>query len=188
MKNRNAVILAALALLILCALGLSFVFPKSAPDIQKSSDELELEFIPSSRTPACRHERGLFALPAAHAEEPSPQPSDTPAPTLAPDEVRAFLLVSVGGVTYSPIPLTQTGDFVIRQRDTDRVNVVHVTPDSVQMASSTCENQLCVEEGIVTLENKGTRILGGYIICLPNEVTLELYGREELEALLNGAP
>ena len=32
----------------------------------------------------------------------------------------------------------------------------------------------------MTLENKDTRILGNRIICLPNQVTLQLYSRDEL--------
>ena len=32
----------------------------------------------------------------------------------------------------------------------------------------------------MTLENKGERILGNMIICLPNQVTLQLYSRDEL--------
>ena len=66
--------------------------------------------------------------------------------------------------------------------------MVHVTTDSVTMASSTCENQLCVGEGTVTLENKENRILGGYIICLPNSVTLELYSTAEMLELLKSQP
>ena len=66
--------------------------------------------------------------------------------------------------------------------------MVHVTTDSVTMASSTCENQLCVGEGTVTLENKQSRILGGYIICLPNGVTLELCSAEEMAELMRSQP
>ena len=53
------------------------------------------------------------------------------------------------------------------------------------MAFSTCDNQLCVSEGVVTLENKADRILGNYIVCLPNGVTLELLNQAEYLALMS---
>ena len=54
------------------------------------------------------------------------------------------------------------------------------------MKSSTCDNQDCVKQGVVTLENMEERLLGNMIICLPNQVTLSLYTTEELLALLSG--
>ena len=120
----------------------------------------------------------------------SPAVPDADAPTLAleggatasPDEqeARAYLLMTVSGTTYAPLALTSEGDFTIRQEATGAENVVHVTPDSIAMKSANCDNQDCVEQGEVTLENKDTRILGNRIICLPNQVTLQLYSRDEL--------
>lgn len=195
MKNKNLAILAALAALILLVLGASLLVPKSAPVIQKDVNELELDFEPSSALPR-GHRHGLWAfLPSAHAEAHTEthteESGEAPAPAAAPlsdAEVRAWLLITVGNVTYSPIPLKQEGNYTIRQDGGEKVNVVHVTTDSVTMASSTCENQLCVGEGTVTLENKENRILGGYIICLPNSVTLELYSTEEMLELLKSQP
>jgi hypothetical protein len=54
------------------------------------------------------------------------------------------------------------------------------------MESATCENQDCVHQGEVTLENKNARVLENLIICLPNQVYLELYSTEELLALSAG--
>ena len=50
------------------------------------------------------------------------------------------------------------------------------------MHEANCENQDCVEQGEVTLENKDTREGGSYIICQQNFVTLRLCTRAELEA------
>ena len=193
MKNKNLAILTALAALILLVLGASLLVPKSAPVIQKDVNELELDFEPSSALPR-GHRHGLWAfLPAAHAEAHTEahteKSGEAPAPAAAPlsdAEVRAWLLITVGNVTYSPIPLKQEGNYTIRQDGGEKVNVVHVTTDSVTMASSTCDNQLCVTEGVVTLENKASRVLGNYIICLPNGVTLELLNAEEYAALQSG--
>lgn len=71
---------------------------------------------------------------------------------------------------------------------TQSVNVIHLLPDGVYMESSTCANQDCVDEGVVTLDNIKERILGNMIICLPNQVVLELYTPEETTAMLGALP
>ena len=53
-------------------------------------------------------------------------------------------------------------------------NVIHITHNGFHMASSTCENQLCIGQGEVTVENYTRRILGPYVLCLPNQVELQL--------------
>ena len=125
---------------------------------------------------------------------PSPAGPDTDAPTRAleggatasPDgpEARAYLLMTVSGTTYAPLALTTEGDVTIRQEATGAENVVHVTPDSITMKSANCDNQDCVLQGTVTLDTKDDRVLGSMIICLPHQVTLELYSAEEMAALL----
>ncbi|MBE5803505.1 MAG: hypothetical protein E7316_03235 [Clostridiales bacterium] len=110
-------------------------------------------------------------------------PTDMPAATDAPAPA-AYLLVTVGDVTYQPLPLQGEGEFSLTQGDTGRVNVVHVTRDSIWMAESTCDNQDCVEQGVVSLETMDNRVLGNMIICLPHRVTLQLYSAQEMDALL----
>lgn len=119
----------------------------------------------------------ITAAPEATA---APEVTDVPEATATPDlsQVEAFLVVTVGDKTYQPIPLTEEGYY--RLRHGDCINIVHVTPTSIDMHEANCDNQDCVEQGEVTLENKGTRILGNMIICLPNQVTLQLYSRDEL--------
>lgn len=119
----------------------------------------------------------ITAAPEATA---APEVTDVPEATATPDlsQVKAFLVVTVGDKTYQPIPLTEEGYY--RFRHGDCINIVHVTPTSIDMHEANCDNQDCVEQGEVTLENKDTRILGTRIICLPNQVTLQLYSRDEL--------
>lgn len=119
----------------------------------------------------------ITAAPEATA---APEVTDVPEATATPDlsQVKAFLVVTVGDKTYQPIPLTEEGYY--RSRHGDCINIVHVTPTSIDMHEANCDNQDCVEQGEVTLENKDTRILGNWIICLPNQVTLQLYSRDEL--------
>ncbi len=100
--------------------------------------------------------------------------------------IRAYLVVSVAGTTYEPIPLRAEGQFTITRGE--RVNVIEVTEDSVRMAASTCDNQDCVMQGVVSLANMAERALQNMVICLPNEVTLHLYTPELLELALVEIP
>lgn len=105
--------------------------------------------------------------------------------TAAPStQVQAYLLVTVGGVTYQPLPLQSEGELSIAQGESGMVNTIHVTPTSVWMAESTCDNQDCVEQGVVDLATMDSRVLGNMIICLPHQVTLELYTAAEMSALI----
>lgn len=110
--------------------------------------------------------------------EETPEVSATEAPV-----VRAYLVVTVGGAMYEPIPLYENGFYTVRQGE-DMINVIEVTPDSVRMRSSTCDNQDCVEQGVVSLENREKRVLRNMVICLPNQVSLELYTPEEIMQLM----
>ena len=107
-------------------------------------------------------------------------PAEEPAATNAPAE--AYLVVVVAGTMYEPIPLYGSGRYTVTRGD--HVNVIEVTADSVWMAESSCDNQDCVEQGVVSLENKSSRVLQNMVLCLPNEVVLELYSRDELVNLL----
>ena len=92
--------------------------------------------------------------------------------------VRGHVVITINGRQYGdPIPMDRDKIITIRQED-GKINRVHITPDSVVMASSTCENQDCIGEGEITLENYRTRILSTYIICLPNGVQVEMVPAE----------
>jgi len=91
---------------------------------------------------------------------------------------QAYLRVQVGDEIWDPIALADGGEYTITQPD-GKTNVVHVSATGAIMHSSTCDNQSCVEQGEVTLDNRDSRVLAGLIICLPNEVVLELLTPEE---------
>lgn len=99
-----------------------------------------------------------------------------------PQDATAYLVVTVAGQMYEPIKLEEEGRYSIKRGD--MVNEVAVTKDSVTMHASTCDNQDCVLQGTVSLENRADRVLQNMIICLPNEVVLELYTEEEVVDLL----
>lgn len=92
--------------------------------------------------------------------------------------VQAYLRVQVGDQVWAPIALADGDKYTIEQPD-GKTNVVQVTATGAVMHSSTCDNQSCVKQGEVTLENRDMRVLSNMIICLPNEVILEVLTPEE---------
>ena len=115
---------------------------------------------------------------------PIPSPAETAA---SAPSAGAYLVLTVGGMIYEPLPLSGEGSFTIRQ-DEETSNTIHVTPTSIWMEHSSCENQDCVDQGTVSLDNMSSRVLGNMIICLPNEVVLELHTPETLESTFGTAP
>ena len=99
-----------------------------------------------------------------------------------PEETTAYLVMTVAGQMYEPVKLEDEGRYSIKRGD--MVNEIAVTKDSVTMHSSTCDNQDCVLQGTVSLANRADRVLQNMILCLPNEVVLELYTEEEVASLL----
>lgn len=95
----------------------------------------------------------------------------------------SYLMVTTGSGVYSPIPLNGDNAFRIAQQDGSE-NVIHIGKNSFYMESSNCDNQNCVEQGEVTLDNRGSRILFNMVICLPHGLSLELLTRDETEARL----
>jgi hypothetical protein len=116
----------------------------------------------------------LAALPAlSEAQEPQPA---------------GYVLVTYAGL-YGWLPLPTEGEETFPLSRTlpdgsEALNVIHLTPEGMWMEDANCEGHDCVEQGEVTLENRYERILGNMIICLPNEVVLEIYSPEEYEAIL----
>ena len=96
----------------------------------------------------------------------------------------SYLLLTTASGTRMPIPLNEDNAFRITQADGSE-NVVHIGKDSFFMESSNCENQNCVRQGEVTLENRETRILFNMVICLPHNIRLELVTREEAQRFLD---
>ena len=95
----------------------------------------------------------------------------------------AYLLVTTNNGVYSPIPLNGENAFRVKQGDGSE-NVVHIGKNSFYMESSNCDNQNCVGEGEVTLENRDSRILFNMVICLPHRLSLEFLTPAETESQL----
>ena len=103
------------------------------------------------------------------------------------DPSTAYVLVSLNGFVTGLLPLPTEGEYLrtIRQEAADgseAVNVLHLTPEGVWMEDANCEGHDCIEEGIVTLENREERLLLNWIVCLPHQLLLELVTREEAQS------
>lgn len=96
-------------------------------------------------------------------------------------EAIAYLRVQVDDVVQPLIPLTEDGFWTIEQEGGAK-NVLRSTGRGVVMEFSTCENQNCVHQGEVSLDNMDSRALGNMIVCLPNKVIVELLTPEEAGA------
>lgn len=84
-----------------------------------------------------------------------------------------MVIISVDGKEYARVPLSKPQTVTVAQKD-GSVNVVEVSDHGAVMVSSTCDNQLCVEMGEVTVDNWEFRPNQQFIICLPNRVSVEL--------------
>lgn len=200
-KKKDGLLIAAVLVLALLLLIASRLMPKTdlstktadvtlAPDAveyledtpapQETAEEpAETEEPMATEEPAAAEEPAETEEPVA-AEEPAateePQQSAAAGPMPAPqtEEVKGYVVITVGNRQYGdPIPMDRDKVITIKQDD-GKINKVHITPEKVYMESSTCENQDCVGQGEISLDNYKTRILSTYVICLPNAVTIEL--------------
>ncbi len=55
-------------------------------------------------------------------------------------------------------------------------NTVRMTKDAVYMEEADCHGQDCVKMEPVTRDNLEMRVMGGFIICLPHRVSVEVRG------------
>ena len=125
----------------------------------------------------------LAAVCAAGEEAP-------PEATIPPSPAKGYVLVTTATQSgWLPLPEEGEASFPLRQTlpdGTEAVNVIHLTPDGMYMEDATCANHDCMGQGVVTLENREERILGNMIICLPNQVTLQLFTPEEVLEMVKG--
>ena len=151
--------------------------------------------VPQQRTlsadaPALGTDNGEVVVVTPEQETITVTPMATDAPTETAkaasvvQEPKAYLLVIIGDAVYQPVPLTGDGDYTVTQKAIGAENKIHVTAESIQMSSANCDNQDCVDQGEVSLSNREERLLGNMIICLPNNVTLELLTPAEAEELI----
>ncbi len=130
----------------------------------------------------------LLVLLAALLTQRKPSVTLDELPMTAEGAARGYVRITAGKANsgeesrWAALPSAGEQTIVIRQGEgADAMeNVLRLTPDGVAVVSANCDNQDCVEQGTVTLDNKDARALGSMIICLPHQVSVELYAAEEL--------
>ena len=103
------------------------------------------------------------------------------------DPAVAYVLVSEPE-PIGLLPLPTEGEYthtlrVLQPDGSEWVNLVHITTEGFWMEESNCEGHDCVDEGMVSLQNRDERILGNAVICLPHLLMLELLTKDEAEKL-----
>ena len=188
-KRKDLLLIALILVLAAAMLGVSKLMPKT--DLTEKTADVTLapdaiEYVEATAAPT----ETPTAEPTA---EPTQEPAATDAPTAEPtrepkkeaamvgpmppkkaEVVRGHVILTVGGRQYGD-PIAMDRDKIITLRQDDgKINKVHITPEKVYMESSTCENQDCVQQGEVHVDTYKDRILGTYVICLPNNVSIEM--------------
>ena len=91
----------------------------------------------------------------------------------AGDGLRVY--VTLDGAALLDLPFGEAHTVEIVQPGVGE-NTVELTGDSVYMLHADCENQDCVNMGAVTRDNLELRVMGGFIVCLPHRLSVEVRG------------
>ena len=189
-KRKDALIIAAVLVVAGLLLLVSRLMPKTniaekVADVTLAPDAVE--YVEPTAAPTAEATDAPTAEPtdaptAAPTAEPTEAPSEAPKqaamvgpmPPPRTQEVRGHVVITVGNRQYGdPIPMDREKIITVKQEN-GQINKVHITPDGAWMEYSTCDNQDCVGQGHITMDNYKTRILSTFVICLPNNVTVEM--------------
>ena len=86
------------------------------------------------------------------------------------------MYIALDGAPLADLPFGEAHTVRIAQAE-GYENIVEFTGEAVFMRSANCENQDCVHMGEVTRENLEVRVMGGFIICLPHRISVEVRGK-----------
>lgn len=87
------------------------------------------------------------------------------------DSLRVY--ITCDGQPLLDLPFGEAHSVQILREDGSE-NTVAVTGEAVYMEHADCDNQDCVQMGAVTRENLELRVMGGFIICLPHKISVEV--------------
>lgn len=196
LKKKDLLIIAVVLLAAVALFAGSKMLPKTdlstktadvtlAPDAIEYLDETPApEATEAAQTPEATAEPAATEAPVA-TEAPettdAPQSANMVGPMMPKqtEKVRGHVIITVAGRQYGdPIPMDRDKIITVKQEN-GAINRIHITPEYVEMESSTCENQDCIGEGEVNVNTYKDRILSTYIICLPNQVTIEMVPADE---------
>ena len=97
-----------------------------------------------------------------------------PAGESVPDGEDALtVIVTLDGQTLFELPFGTVHTVRILQLGVGE-NTLRFSEDAVVMEDADCTGQDCVHMGAVTRENLDYRAMGGFIICLPHKLTVEV--------------
>ena len=199
LKKKDLLIIAVVLLAAVALFAGSKLLPKTdlstkTADVTLAPDAIE--YLDETPAPDATDAPEAAQTPEATAE---PDATEAPAATEAPEatdapqsanmvgpmmpkqteKVRGHVVITVAGRQYGdPIPMDRDKIITVKQEN-GAINRIHITPEYVEMESSTCENQDCIGEGEVNVNTYKDRILSTYIICLPNQVTIEMVPADE---------
>ena len=193
LKKKDLLLIAVVLLAAVALFAGSKLLPKT--DLSTKTADVTLaphaiEYLDETPAPDATHAPEAAQTPEATAE---PAATEAPAATDAPqsanmvgpmmpkqtEKVRGHVVITVAGRQYGdPIPMDRDKIITVKQEN-GAINRIHITPEYVEMESSTCENQDCIGEGEVNVNTYKDRILSTYIICLPNQVTIEMVPADE---------
>ena len=87
------------------------------------------------------------------------------------DDLRVY--ITLNGEALLDLPFAEAHTVRIIQPDGGE-NTVTMTGVSVYMTEANCDGQDCVQMGEVTRDNLEVRVMGGFIICLPHRISVEV--------------
>ena len=180
-KKKDMIIIAVVLLAAVALFAGSKMMPKTdlstkTADVTLAPDAIE--YLDETPAPEATAAPETTEAPEVTAE---PQSANMVGPMMPQqtEKVRGYVVITVAGRQYGdPIPMDRDKIITIKQ-DNGAINKIHITPEYVVMESSTCENQDCIGEGEVNVNTYKDRILSTYIICLPNQVTIEMVPADE---------
>ena len=196
LKKKDLLIIAVVLLAAVALFAGSKMLPKTdlstkTADVTLAPDAIE--YLDETPAPEATEAAQTPEATAAPAATEAPPPTDAPEAPDAPqsanmvgpmmpkqtEKVRGHVVITVAGRQYGdPIPMDRDKIITVKQEN-GAINRIHITPEYVEMESSTCENQDCIGEGEVNVNTYKDRILSTYIICLPNQVTIEMVPADE---------
>lgn len=86
------------------------------------------------------------------------------------DKSDLYIEIYVNAKLYERVPVGEEHEFII---ETEKgINVIKTHNNGVEMVEASCPDQVCVQTGLITKP-------GSTIVCLPNEVYIEIVGDTE---------
>lgn len=92
---------------------------------------------------------------------------------ISPDSGDLRVYITLDGAPLIDVPFGEARSVTVSQPGVGE-NTIAITGESVYMECADCENQDCVDMGAVTRDNLELRVMGGFIVCLPHRLSVEV--------------